>query len=110
MPKFLFRTFMALCLIALLCAAAVWTIQIYPRRNSHPPLKLAAGTLVIQHARRVPPVSILRPGNQQPTSLRSEGLRLTADGSQLPATASVLLSSPHHCVEFLPGSSRAEIA
>jgi imidazolonepropionase-like amidohydrolase len=51
MRKFLFRGFLALCLIALLFVAAVWTIEIYPRRNSHPPLKLAHGTLAIQHAR-----------------------------------------------------------
>lgn len=51
MRKFVFRSFVALCLIALLFVAAVWTVEIYPRRNSHPPLKLAVGTLAIQHAR-----------------------------------------------------------
>lgn len=51
MRKFLIRSLLVLCLIALLFAAAVWTIEFYPRRNSHPPLKLARGTLAIQHAR-----------------------------------------------------------
>src|SRR5271165_1822158 len=51
MRKFLFRTLLALVLIALLFAAFVWTVEFYPRRNPHPPLRLARGTLVIQHAR-----------------------------------------------------------
>jgi hypothetical protein len=51
MRKFVFRTLLALFLIALLFVAAVWTIEYYPRRNSHPPPKLAQGILAIQHAR-----------------------------------------------------------
>jgi len=51
MRKFIFRTFLAVCLIGLLSVVAIWTIEFYPRRNSHPPLKLAQGTLAIQHAR-----------------------------------------------------------
>jgi len=51
MRKFLFRTILTLCLLGVLFAAAVWTIEFYPRRNSHPPLKLAHGALIIQHAR-----------------------------------------------------------
>jgi imidazolonepropionase-like amidohydrolase len=51
MRKFFFRFFFALVLIVLLFAAFSWTIEYYPRRNSHPPLKLAQGALVIRHAR-----------------------------------------------------------
>ena len=51
MRKFLFRTAITVCAIAFLLIAAVWTLEFYPRRNSHPPLKLAHGTLAIQHAR-----------------------------------------------------------
>src|SRR5215469_10143637 len=51
MRKFLFRSVLALCFIVLVFAVAVWTVEIYPRRNSHPPEKLAQGTLAIEHAR-----------------------------------------------------------
>jgi imidazolonepropionase-like amidohydrolase len=51
MRKFLFRSLLVLCLIVFLFAAVSWVIEYYPRRNSHPPLKLAHGTLVIRHAR-----------------------------------------------------------
>lgn len=51
MRKFLFSGLLALCFLVLLFVAFVWTVEFYPRRNSHPPLKLAHGTLVIQHAR-----------------------------------------------------------
>jgi imidazolonepropionase-like amidohydrolase len=51
MRKFVFRTLLAVCVLLFLFIAAVWTIEYYPRRNSHPPLKLAHGTLAIQHAR-----------------------------------------------------------
>src|SRR6266436_60795 len=51
MRKFLSRAAVTLCLVALLLIAAVWTIEFYPRRKPHPPLKLAHGTLAIQHAR-----------------------------------------------------------
>lgn len=51
MRKFVFRTLAALCLLIILFFAFVWTVEYLPRRNSHPPLKLAKGTLAIQHAR-----------------------------------------------------------
>ena len=51
MRKALFRIAVSLCVIAVLLFAALWIIEFYPRRNSHPPLKLAQGTLAIQHAR-----------------------------------------------------------
>jgi len=40
-----------LCALAVLAVAAIWAVEFYPRRNSHPPLKLAKGVLAIQHAR-----------------------------------------------------------
>jgi imidazolonepropionase-like amidohydrolase len=51
MRKFLFRSIVALCSIFVLIVVAVWTIEIYPRHDSHPPLRLAHGVLAIQHAR-----------------------------------------------------------
>lgn len=51
MRKFLYRSLFALGLALILFAAVSWVIEYYPRRNTHPPLKLAQGTLVIRHAR-----------------------------------------------------------
>ncbi len=44
--------FLLLVLFVLVVACvAVWLIEVYPRHGSHPPLRLARGTLAIQHAR-----------------------------------------------------------
>ncbi|HEX8811680.1 MAG TPA: hypothetical protein VF742_06780, partial [Terracidiphilus sp.] len=51
MRKWIFRILLALVVLFILAIGAYWLIFIYPRRNSHPPLKLAQGTLVIEHAR-----------------------------------------------------------
>lgn len=51
MRKFLFWTMAVVCVMMALFVAAVWTVAFYPRRNSHPPLKLAQGMLAIEHAR-----------------------------------------------------------
>ena len=44
MRKAIFRIAVTLCLVAVLVIAAIWLVEIYPRHNSHPPLKLAKGT------------------------------------------------------------------
>ncbi len=51
MRKWIIRLFLALLILVLVLTAAAWLIFLYPRRNPHPPLRLAHGTLVIQHAR-----------------------------------------------------------
>jgi imidazolonepropionase-like amidohydrolase len=51
MRKWFTRAVVALVVLILGFVAAAWLIFIYPRRNSHPPLRLAHGTLVIPHAR-----------------------------------------------------------
>lgn len=44
--------FVFLCLIVfVVVCGAFWALEVFPRHNSHPPLKLAKGTLVLQHAR-----------------------------------------------------------
>ena len=51
MRRWVLRLFSALVvLLALFCAFA-WVVEFYPRRVAHPPLKLAEGTLAIEHAR-----------------------------------------------------------
>ncbi len=54
MRRWLFRGFAALLLVAIIVIAAIWTLEVYPRRHSHPPLKLAQGALVIRHGRIYP--------------------------------------------------------
>ena len=51
MRKWIFRILLALVVLFILAIGAFWLVFVYPRRNSHPPLKLAQGTLVIEHAR-----------------------------------------------------------
>ena len=51
MRKWIARVVLAFVVLSLVAIGALGIIFIYPRRNSHPPLKLAAGSLVIQHAR-----------------------------------------------------------
>jgi imidazolonepropionase-like amidohydrolase len=42
--------FLFLALFVLVCGA-FWTLEVFPRFNSHPPLKLAQGVLALEHAR-----------------------------------------------------------
>ena len=51
MRRWIFRTLKTVLAVLVISCAAVWFLQIYPRRNSHPPLQLAQGSLAIQHAR-----------------------------------------------------------
>ena len=51
MRKWIARVVLAFVVLSVVAIGALGIIFIYPRRNSHPPLKLAAGSLVIQHAR-----------------------------------------------------------
>ena len=51
MGKWVSRLLIVLLVVVLLGCAAVWLVEFYPRHGSHPPLRLAKGTLAIQHAR-----------------------------------------------------------
>jgi imidazolonepropionase-like amidohydrolase len=51
MRRWLFRAFSALVVLIVVAVAAAWVLEYYPRLGSHPPLKLAQGTLAIEHAR-----------------------------------------------------------
>ena len=95
MRKFLFRAALSLCLAAFLALAAVWVIEFYPRRNSHPPLKLATGMLAIQHARIytspfVPPIL-------DGTILIRDGLIVAAIGPGFPIPSGTTLIPCDHC-------------
>ncbi len=51
MGKWLVRIFSGLLVLLVLVSGVFWFLEIFPRRNSHPPLRLAEGLLVIRHAR-----------------------------------------------------------
>ena len=51
MRKWVTRFLILLVLVVLAGTGAVWLLEFYPRHDSHPPLRLAKGTIAIQHAR-----------------------------------------------------------
>jgi len=51
MRKWVPRLLLSLLVAGLLFGFAVWLVAYYPRHGSHPPLRLAKGTLAIEHAR-----------------------------------------------------------
>jgi len=51
MHRWIFRLFLLVLAVFAIACGAFWALEIFPRHNSHPPLKLAKGTLAIEHAR-----------------------------------------------------------
>ena len=51
MRRWIAGVVIAIVLLILLAGCAFWVVEVYPRHDPHPPLKLAQGTLAIQHAR-----------------------------------------------------------
>ena len=51
MHRWAFRVSILLVVVLAAFCAAAWVLQVYPRRDPHPPLRLAHGTLAIEHAR-----------------------------------------------------------
>jgi imidazolonepropionase-like amidohydrolase len=95
MRKVLFRLFLVLVLILFLAALAVWLLEFYPRHNSHPPLRLARGTLAIEHARIY--VSPTDPPIDDGTVLVREGV-IAAVGSQVAVPPDAQIVPCDHCV------------
>jgi imidazolonepropionase-like amidohydrolase len=89
MRKWIFRLLGVLVVLFLLGCGAAWLIEIYPRHDSHPPLRLARGTLAIQHARIY--VSPSDPPIEDGTVLVRDGF-IAEVGNQVaipPGTASI---------------------
>jgi imidazolonepropionase-like amidohydrolase len=74
---------------------AVWLLEIYPRHGSHPPLRLAKGTLAIEHARIY--VSPADPPIEDGTVLVSDGA-ITALGPQVAVPAGAQILPCDHCI------------
>lgn len=95
MRRWAFRLLSALVVALAVLFAVVWVFEIYPRRVTHPPLKLAQGTLAIQHARIY--VSPAEPPIDDGTVLIRDGLiAAVGHGVEVPAGAAVLPCD--HCV------------
>src|SRR5579863_5222528 len=89
MRRWVYRVLGGLVVLVLLFAVFVWTMEYYPRRVGHPPLKLAQGTLAIEHARVY--VSPTDPPIDDASILIRDGL-IAAVGKQIeiPAGATVI--------------------
>ena len=95
MRKLIFRSLLVLCLAVLLFTAFSWVVEFYPRRNSHPPLKLAQGKLVIRHARiYASPADVPIPDG---TILIRDGL-IAAVGPDIQIPAGATEIACDHCV------------
>lgn len=95
MRRWLSRAFIALAVLLLVAVAAVWVIEYYPRLSSHPPLKLARGTLAIEHARIY--VSPSDPPIEDGTVLVRNGL-IAEVGTQVVVPPDAALVPCNRCV------------
>lgn len=95
MRRWAFRAFSSLIILILVAIAAVWVIEYYPRLGSHPALKLAQGTLAIEHARIY--VSPTDPPIDDGTILVRNGL-IAEVGSQVTVPSDATIVPCNHCV------------
>jgi imidazolonepropionase-like amidohydrolase len=95
MRRWLFRLFSAVLIVFVVACAGIWLIEFYPRHGSHPPLKLARGTLAIEHAKIY--VSPTVPPIDDGTVLVRDGL-IAAVGSQVAVPADATIVPCDHCV------------
>ncbi|HEY1986038.1 MAG TPA: amidohydrolase family protein [Terracidiphilus sp.] len=95
MGRWIFRLFVVVGFAFLLACGAVWLLEFYPRHGSHPPLRLAKGTLAIQHARIY--VSPTDPPIEDGTILIRDGLIAEVGASvMVPSNAENIACN--HCV------------
>lgn len=95
MRRWTFRVLSLFVIFIAIAFAAIWTIQIYPRHGSHPPLQLAKGTLAIEHARIY--VSPSDPPLDDSTVLVRDGL-IAAVGHNIQVPADAIRIPCDHCV------------
>src|SRR5215469_13908762 len=89
------RLFLSLVFVVLVGMAAIWLLEFYPRRDSHPPLRLAKETLAIQHARIY--VSPADPPIEDGTVLVRDGV-IAAVGAQATVPDDARIIPCDHCI------------
>jgi imidazolonepropionase-like amidohydrolase len=95
MRKWVFRVISLFIVLGIVAVAAIWVLEIYPRHGSHPALKLAKGTLAVEHARIY--VSPVDPPIDDGTVLSRDGLIVAVGkGIEVPPDAKVVPCD--HCV------------
>ncbi|MGB8259496.1 MAG: amidohydrolase family protein [Terracidiphilus sp.] len=94
MRRWVFRVLGSLVAVLLVFVSVVWVLQIYPRRVAHPALKLATGTLVLEHVRIL--VSPEAPPIEDGTVVVRDGrIAAVGRGVEIPAGAERL--NCDHC-------------
>ena len=81
--------------VFVLACGAFWTLEVFPRFGSHPPLKLAQGTLIVQHARIY--TSPTDPPIDDGTVVIRDGL-IAAVGPQAAVPAGATVLPCDHCI------------
>jgi imidazolonepropionase-like amidohydrolase len=95
MGRWFVRIFSGLLVLFVLACGVFWFLEIYPRRDPHPPLKLASGTLVIRHARLY--ASPTQPPMDDATIVIHDG-RISAVGPQVDAPSGATEVPCNHCI------------
>lgn len=95
MRRWLFRAVFLVVVVLLVAVAAAWVIEFYPRHGSHPPLRLAQGTLAIEHARIY--VSPTDPPIEDGTVLVRNGL-IAEVGTKVNVPADATIVPCNQCV------------
>jgi imidazolonepropionase-like amidohydrolase len=95
MRRWIFRLVLLILIVFVVGCGAFWALEVFPRHGSHPPLKLAKGTLAIQHARIY--TSPTAPPIEDGTVLVRDGL-IAAVGPDLPLPAGTMTLPCDGCV------------
>jgi imidazolonepropionase-like amidohydrolase len=95
MRRWIFRLVTLLLILFVVACGAFWALQVFPRHDSHPPLKLAKGMLVLRHARIY--TSPSEPPIDDGTVVIRDGL-IASVGAAIPVPAGATILPCDHCV------------
>jgi imidazolonepropionase-like amidohydrolase len=95
MRRWVLRIFSVLVVLFFVACSAFWVLEIYPRRDPHPPLKLAHGVLAIQHAKIY--VSPSDPPIEDGTVVIRDGL-ISAVGQNVDVPPGAIEVPCNHCI------------
>jgi len=95
MRRWVYRLVSFVGVVLFLAALALWLLVFWPRRIAHPPLRLAKGTLVIQHARIY--TSPTDPAIPDGAVLIQDG-RIAAVGPDVSVPSNATILPCNHCI------------